>query len=239
MKPVLIVRHEDWLESGHIADVLDREGIPRTLCAIDQGHKVPEDADAYAGLVFVGGSMSVNDGYPWVDDEVELIRHAHERDIPVLGHCFGSQLCALALGAPVREMSQKEIGWHRVKRKATPAAREWLGNGPEEVEIFVWHHDAFDLPAGVEALFSTEFCPDQAFAQGNMVATVGHVEVTADMLRRWIDIYGYDLDPVSDTVQAPEQVLDHVEEKVDAMQRDITNPIYERWLQPVRERVGS
>jgi GMP synthase-like glutamine amidotransferase len=239
VKPVLIVRHEDWLEAGHIVDVLDAEGIAHELCAIDQGNKVPEDPDAWAGLVFVGGSMSVNDGYPWIDDEVELIRRAYDQDIPVLGHCFGSQLCARALGAPVREMSQKEIGWHRIRRKDTPAAREWLGNGPDEADIFIWHHDAFDLPPGAEALYSTNYCPDQAFAAGNLVATVAHTEITADLLRRWIDIFGYDLDPVSETVQSQEQVLDHVEEKVEAMQRDITNPIYERWLRPVRERAGA
>lgn len=233
-KPVLIVRHEDWIQSGRIADALAREHIPFELCAIDQGASVPDDPDAYAGLVFVGGTMSVNDDYPWIDDEVELIQRAQARDIPVLGHCFGSQLCARALGAQVYPMRQKEIGWHRVRR--SEHAAQWLGPGPDEHEILVWHHDGFDLPPGTTPLYSSAFCPDQAFAAGNLVATVAHVEVTADLLRRWVDIYGYDMDPVSDTVQTPEQVLTDVEPRVARMHQEVTDPIYERWLEPVRAR---
>ncbi len=237
MRPVLIVRHQDWVQSGHVADTLEREGIPYALCAIDQGHSVPADPEAYAGLVFVGGTMSVNDGYAWVDDEVALIRRALDRDVPVLGHCFGSQLCALALGAEVYAMSQKEIGWHRVQRSAGPAAAEWLGDGPDAFEVLIWHHDGFDLPPGTESLFSSGFCPDQAFATGDLVATVAHIEVTADLLRTWVDNYGYDMAPVSDTVQSPEQVLDRVEERVARMHEQVTNPLYQRWLRPVRERL--
>lgn len=237
MKPVLIVRHQDWIQSGHVAATLDREGIAHSLCAIDRSDTVPRDPDAYAGLVFLGGTMSVNDGYPWIDDEVNLIRRAIERDIPVLGHCFGSQLCALALDQPVQAMSQKEIGWHRVRRSNTPAAAEWLGDGPDECEILIWHHDGFELPRGADSLLSSDFCPDQAYAHGNLVATVAHVEVTPELLRHWIDQYGYDLDPVSDTVQTSAEILSNVEQRVATMQRQITNPLYERWLQPVRERL--
>ena len=38
------------------------------------------------------------------------------------------------------------------------------------------------------------------------IATVAHMEVTSELLREWLDIYGYDLDPVSDSVQSIEGV---------------------------------
>jgi hypothetical protein len=144
MKPVLMVRDEDWIEAGRVGDTLEREGIPTRLCAIDRGDMVPAKPDEYAGLVLLGGTMSVSD-----------------------------------------------------------------------------------------------YRPHQAFAMGDLVATAAHVEVTADLLRRWIDIYGDDLDPVSETVQPPERVLDDVERRVGDMQRNVTDPIYERWLRPVRERAAS
>ena len=45
-----------------------------------------------AGLVFMGGAMSVNDDIAWVPEEIRLIRQALEQDVPILGHCLGGQL---------------------------------------------------------------------------------------------------------------------------------------------------
>jgi GMP synthase-like glutamine amidotransferase len=240
VKPVLIVRHEDWIESGHFAEALEANGIPYRLCAIDRGELVPTDPDAYAALAFMGGTMSVNDGYSWIDDEVALIHRAVQRDMPVLGHCFGSQLCAKALGARVYPMSAKEIGWHRMTREASPVVDEWLGpDSGDTFEVFAWHHDAFELPTDATPLYSSEFCPQQAFARGNLVATVAHNEVTPDLLARWVDIYGYDMDPVSTTVQTPDEVLRDRESRIAAMQKQVTDRLYRRWLEPVRERAGT
>lgn len=237
MKPILIVRHEDWIESGHVAETLDIEGLEWERCAIDQGEPVPSDPEPYAGLVFLGGTMSVNDDYPWIEDELALIRRAVDAEVPVLGHCFGSQLCAKALGGQVAPMSAKEIGWWKVKRLDSPIADEWLGPGGEaEFEIFAWHHDAFEPPPGATPLYSSDFCPRQAFAYGNLVATVAHVEVTPALLERWVELYGYDIDPVSTPVQAPDEVLRDRDSRTRAMQRHVTDPIYQRWLRPVRER---
>ncbi|MFA9461248.1 type 1 glutamine amidotransferase [Thiohalorhabdus methylotrophus] len=239
MKPVLIVRHEDWIESGHLAETLEAEGLPYELCAIDQGDRVPEDPEAYAGLTFMGGTMSVNDGYSWIDDEVALIQRAVERDLPVLGHCFGSQLCAKALGAKVAPMSAKEIGWHHVVRNGDPEVDAWLGDAPREFRVLAWHHDAFELPEGATPLYSSSFCPHQAYVRGNLAATVAHVEVTPELLERWVSIYGYDMDPISETVHSPESVLEDREAKVEAMQAAVTDPLYRRWLGPVRERART
>ncbi len=239
MKPVLIVRHEDWIESGHLTATLDAAGLNHRLCAIDRGDAVPSDPEPFAGLAFLGATMSVNDGYGWIDDEVALIRRAAERDMPVLGHCFGSQLCASALGARVAPMSAKEIGWHRMTQSDSPAAQEWLGRDDGGgFDVLVWHHDAFELPEDATPLYSSRFCPDQAFARGNMVATVAHTEVTPDLLANWVDIYGYDMAPVSATVQPPEEVLRDREARVRTMQERVTNRIYQRWLGPVRERAA-
>jgi len=133
-------------------------------------------------------------------------------------------------------MSAKEIGWHRVTRGGGTEVEDWLGAGTEPFEVLAWHHDAFELPPGATSLYSSGFCPDQAFVRGNLAATVAHVEVTAELLARWIDIYGYDLEPLSETVQSPEAVLAGRAAKVRDMQAAVTDPLYRRWLGPVRER---
>ena len=56
-----------------------------------------------AGLVVMGGPMSVHDDLDWLADERALLREAVEAGRPVLGVCLGAQRLAAALGAPVTE----------------------------------------------------------------------------------------------------------------------------------------
>jgi len=233
MKPIRIFRHEDWIKAGYLTDTLEDRGIPYELIALDEGMPVPDSIDDVSGLAFLGGTMSVNDPLPWIEHELRLIRRANDKRLPVLGHCFGSQLISKALGGEVRPMTAKEIGWHKVTLLDNPATKEWLEGVPRSLDILIWHHDAFTLPAGATPLYSSRFCPDQAFVIDNMVATVAHVEVTSDLLREWLDIYGYDLDPVSDSVQTIEEVGRDLEERVPAMQR-LTKAIYVAWLARVK-----
>jgi GMP synthase-like glutamine amidotransferase len=229
MKPVRIFRHEDWIKAGHLTDTLEQRGVPYELIAIDQGMPVPDAIDDVAGLAFLGGTMSVNDPFPWIDDELRLIRRAAERHLPVLGHCFGSQLISKALGGVVRPMAAKEIGWHSVTLLDNPVTREWLKEVPRTLDILIWHHDAFTLPEGATPLYSSRFCPNQAFVIDNMIATVAHVEVTASLLQEWLEIYGYDLSPISESVQTVDEVGRILEQRVPRMQR-LTNAVYEWWL---------
>lgn len=92
MKPIRIFRHEDWIQPGRVADYLDARGIAWELVAIDRGEPIPQSLDDVAGLVFLGGTMSVNDGHSWLAEEIRLIRSASARDVPMLGHCLTDRL---------------------------------------------------------------------------------------------------------------------------------------------------
>lgn len=235
MKPLCIVRHEDWINPGHLAEVLERNRIPHQLVALDRRDPLPDDIGDISGLVFLGGTMSVNDAFPWIAEELALIRRAHRAGLPVLGHCFGSQLIAKALGGVVAPMPAKEIGWHPVDRSPNDTARAWLPGPRSTFEIFIWHHEAFTLPPNAAPLYSSPFCPEQAFVAGNMVATVAHVEVTAPMLEQWLEIYGYDIEPASDSVQSVERIRTDLPARVGRMHENVTDGLYRRWLQLVAQ----
>jgi GMP synthase-like glutamine amidotransferase len=238
MKPIRIFRHEDWITPGRVTEYLDSHGVPWELVAIDCGEAVPQRVDDVAGLVFLGGTMSVNDAYPWLDDEMRLIRLAAAQDLPMLGHCMGSQLIAKALGGEVAPMPEKEIGWFEVEKHDTPAAREWLAAMPSRFEILIWHHDAFSLPPGAAPLYSSRYCPDQAYALGNTVATVAHPEVTAPLLEDWLRIYGYDIEANGTSVQPLERIREHLPKRCAAMHRIFTDRLYDAWLARVRAYAG-
>ena len=127
MKPVAIFRHSATEGPGYFATYLDARRIPWRLLKIDAGDPVPVAPDAWAGLVFMGGPMSVNDVLPWVEDELALVRRAAAAGVPALGHCLGGQLIAKALGATVSRNPVKEIGWGQVTVSPGAEARRWFG----------------------------------------------------------------------------------------------------------------
>ena len=65
----------------------------------------PSDLDELRVLIVLGGPMGVADvgkpEYPWLAQEVELLKKCVARDRAVLGICLGAQLLAHAAGAKV------------------------------------------------------------------------------------------------------------------------------------------
>jgi GMP synthase-like glutamine amidotransferase len=233
MKPIRIFRHEDWIQPGRLTEYLDAHAVPWELVCIDRGDAVPQNIDDVSGLAFLGGTMSVNDDYTWLADEMRLIRMAAAQNFPMLGHCMGSQLIAKALGGTVAPMPDKEIGWFEVDQCNNEAARDWLREVPDPVEIFIWHHEAFTLPPGASPLYSSAYCKEQAYVLGNSVATVAHPEVTAALLEDWLRLYGYDVEPTASSIQPIAQIREDLADRCAAMHRRLTDRLYDAWLSRV------
>lgn len=231
MKPVLIFRHIECEGPGYLGDFLTRHHRPYRVLHIDEGEAVPPGPDDCAGLVFLGGPMSVNDDLPWIAPELALIRDACAAGIPVLGHCLGGQLIARALGAPVTPAPTKEIGWHEVRCIAAPEAVAIPGL-PPAFQAFHWHGEGFALPDGATRLMASEYGPHQAFAKGNALALQCHVEVTGAMVREWARRYAADLrNPPTDSqpgVQSADEFLADLPSRIAAL-HGVADRIYEAW----------
>src|ERR1700722_9473000 len=72
------------------------------------------DADL---IVLLGSDWSVYDGAFAASADIEraLGRRAAERGVPVLGICYGGQLCASAFGCTVERAPVAEIGWRSLE----------------------------------------------------------------------------------------------------------------------------
>ena len=230
MKPVAVFRHSPTEGPGYFAMYLDNLGIPWRLIRLDEGEAVPATTDAFSGLCFMGGPMSVNDPLPWVAPVLSLIRAAVDADVPVIGHCLGGQLMSKALGGVVSRNPVKEIGWGLVRMEPNAEARHWFG-GVGEFLSFHWHGETFAIPAGAVRLAGSDYCPNQAFALGPHLAMQCHVEMTPELIHAWCADWERELvSRASASVQTPQQILEALDERVQALHR-VADRLYDRWVE--------
>ncbi len=137
--------------------------------------------------VVLGGPIGVNDValFPYVADEIALIRERLAAGKPVLGICLGAQMIAAALGARVYPGKQKEIGWGPVS--LTGAGRQSaLAALADDAPVLHWHGDTFDLPPAATLLASTPITPHQAFSCNAALALQFHPEADAGRIETWL-----------------------------------------------------
>ena len=234
MQPLYIFRHIECEGPGYLAEVLKRKNIPWQLIAVDAGKSVPDSIDGCSGLVFMGGPMSVNDDLPWIGQELALIRSAQASGIPVLGHCLGGQLICKALGGEITTNPVKEIGWHNVQQVPSEISSNWLSGLPNWFTAFHWHGEAFSLPEGATPLLTNQYCNHQAFALGNTLALQCHIEMTADMVREWVDLYADELQNPTESVQGAKMITDNAKQRCHELQQS-ADTLYKRWLQRLKQ----
>ncbi len=236
MKPVAIFRHSPTEGPGYFAIFLEQHGIPWELIAIDEGASVPAQADAYAGLCFMGGPMSVNDPLPWIAPICTLIRDAVAKDIPVIGHCLGGQLISKALGGTVSKNPLKEIGWGEGFGETDAVAKRWLGDFTGvSGTVFQWHGETFSIPQGASRLFANSYCANQMFALGPHLGMQCHVEMTPEMIAKWCEQWADEAAAVADhpSVQTPAAMLEQIEVRLPVM-RQLSEQLYSVWIQGLK-----
>ena len=187
MRTAVALRHMAFEDLGLLQPWLETRGwrIRYHDVGVDDFARLDESrADL---LIVLGGPISVeeDDRYPFLSDEVEIVWRRLAAQRPALGICLGAQLMARALGARVRQMGRKEIGYAPLAINAagqqTPIAE--IGDQP----VLHWHGDQFDLPPDLPSLARTSACPHQAFMVGqHAMAWQFHLEFDARRIEQWL-----------------------------------------------------
>lgn len=199
------LQHVAFEGTGIIVPWLTANGFRISHTRFFENPALPAVADLDL-LVIMGGPMSVNDDadYPWLTAEKQFIANCIAAGKAVLGICLGSQLIASALGARVYRNAQPEIGWFPIEARAAAGG---VGTLPAMLEVFHWHGETFDLPAGAELLASSAACRHQAFRIGdNVIGLQCHLESTPETVQELVTHCGAQLTPQA-YVQSAEQIL--------------------------------
>jgi GMP synthase (glutamine-hydrolysing) len=196
MSSAVILQHVAHEGPGRIVPIFRDYGIPVQVRALHRGDEVPTDLDEVRVLIVLGGSMSVRDVgsqlYPFLAQEVEVMKRMIAADRPILGICLGAQLLAHAAGAKVYPNTKPgakpedpavpapELGWAPVTFPFPGGTEPIVMGLVDDSMMFHWHYDTFDLPrlsppsnapqppnppppSGNALLSSSRLCKNQAF----------------------------------------------------------------------------
>ena len=176
MKPVLIRQHLDSAPPGTLGTGLDARGIPYEIDRSWLGNPVPDPQD-YAFVASLGHDRGAHETHDLgVAAERELLARAVEREVPVLGLCYGGQVLAAVLGGRVGPAPVPELGWREIRTQdpGLVPPGPWLE----------WHYERFTTPPGATELARTPEA-SQAFRLGPHLGVQFHPEATVDIVAGW------------------------------------------------------
>ncbi len=183
MARVVVIKHSCG-SVGRLAERLDSWGLEWEEANVAEGDPFPP-MDAIGALVIMGGVMGAyeTEGYPFLMEELALVREAAERQVPVLGICLGSQILAAALGGRAYLADRPEVG--AVSVQLTEAGhRHPVVSKVAGRRVFSMHQDTFDTPPGSELLAHSNRFP-QAFVKGSALGIQFHPETHNAEANEW------------------------------------------------------
>ena len=187
MKSAVAVRHIHFEDLGVLEPFLRERGYEVRYLDAGVDDLAGVDPASPDLVVVLGAPIGAGDEetYPFLADELALVRRRLDVQRPLLGICLGAQLIARVLGAEVKPMGVKEIGFAPLtlteEGKASPLAA--LGTVP----VLHWHGDQFGVPPGATRLAYTDVCANQAFAMGQAVLGLQfHLEADPVKIERWL-----------------------------------------------------
>lgn len=190
MAKALVLQHVPYEGLGTIYSHLVSRKIEAEYIRLYNDEELPSDLGPYSCLIIMGGPMGAyeDEKHPFIIPEIKLIEKALGEDMPVLGICLGAQFMARAAGAIVYSGDTKEIGWYGLSLTREGLMDPLFNGLPEELTVFQWHGDTFDVPEGATLLASSLRFPNQLLRIGkNGYAMQFHLEVMDVMITEWLD----------------------------------------------------
>jgi GMP synthase-like glutamine amidotransferase len=174
-RTALFIQHSDLTPPALLNEWCAANAIALEVHKIWHGGPLPS-LDGRAFMVTAGSAYTPNDVHVRdVRDELHLIDLALDRELPVLGLCFGAQMLAVVLGGSVSKLGTPELGWYEVD-----STDPGVPSGP----WLQWHYSGFDRPPGVEQLASSP-AGCQVFRHGPSLGVQFHPESTLTEVQSW------------------------------------------------------
>jgi GMP synthase-like glutamine amidotransferase len=165
------------------------------LVRFDLDHdRFPDSGHECDGWLLSPSRCSVYDAHPWITSAEDLLRDLVATERPYVGICFGHQLVAQALGAPVaRAADGWQVGVHDYE---ITAPQPWMRPSPSSVALIASHEDQVtEVPADATVFARSAGCPIAGLTIGDRAWTLQPhpefvPELADDLLSRRIELIG-------------------------------------------------
>ena len=194
MRILHVLQHLEREGPGLLRVIAEERGFITKIYRIDLGDKLPL-AKKNDLILIMGGPMGLEDissgKFPWMKDEVNLIRKSIKANIGILGVCLGAQLLAYATGGKVEKLLggkplklMPEVGWSKIVVNKGSKYNQIL---KEPLFGLHWHSDRIILPANAELIASSKRCKEQLFKISDYSFGIQfHIEYEDKMIKKWI-----------------------------------------------------
>ncbi len=154
---LLVVGHVDEASRAVAGDypelfgaLLAEHGIELVAYDVVAGN-LPDSVTECDGWLCSPSRNSVTDDLPWIRPAEDLLREVIAAEQPYVGICFGHQLLARALGAPV---ARYPGGWQvGAQTYEVVQSRPWMVPAQPTITLIASHEDQVDsVPDGAELL---------------------------------------------------------------------------------------
>jgi len=200
---ILVIQHNLDDHLNELAAPLISAGIDITAWDVERAPAPTTDISQFDGIVSLGAIAGVLEEaeHAWMPVERKMFEQALELEVPLLGICFGSQLLASAAGAEVYKVHTPEVGWTKVEMLSDAPQDDVMAALGSAPEVFHFHYDTFDLPAGAE-LFGVTGDIKQAFKVGPKAWGMQfHIEVGIAAMYSWFATYGREFEKLAGGVE--------------------------------------
>lgn len=167
---IIVFQHGDHLGPGRLGVTLRDHGHKLDIRRPDREglRAIPADLDGVRAVISMGGPQNVEPNQPdWLTAEIAFLKAAHDRALPVVGICLGSQMLAAALGGQVAKMPKPEVGFATVNLTVPGQTETMLAGIPwSHPQLHSHGYHIAQLPPGATLLASSALCKVQAFKAG-------------------------------------------------------------------------
>lgn len=192
------VRHDEVLRTEYDSFVKGMNIEPSQLTSINVFERLPTLHDLEGiHAVILGGSGAYCVSERAIPNEIEamnsLVRIIYERNMPLLGVCFGSHIMTDALGGVVEHHpDKKEVGSYAIQLCDAVVSDPLFDSISRSIIVQQGHKDgSVVLPPHAIPLATSELWEHQAYTISDkpLYAVQFHPELTEDSLRARLSVY--------------------------------------------------
>lgn len=158
-------------------------GFEYVLCTQESSFVDPR---RYCGIIVSGSPARLHDQEDWMLRTEEALREAHEREVPILGICFGHQLLGEALGGKVApNPNGREIGTVQLTHGSEDPLLDALTSEP--IVVMTHLDSVIEKPPGATIIRSTSLDPHAALRFSETTWGVQfHPEMDAEIVGHYL-----------------------------------------------------